>query len=277
MDYLDSVVDHLADEPEPRDLKYAVLHLQAAAEVLLKARLLQEHWSLVFKDPGRADRARFQSGDFESCGTAETIARLRGIVGLELPRSAEDELKKLAAWRNALQHFGLTVPAQAVQARTAVILDFLLLFINEHLIPNLNGIDLEYANEGEFYILNRLHSLKALTKARMGRLLPALATHAERTVDCPDCGQLALVVGSTPIQCRFCGVEHHNAENFAMFYVGVGLGLEWEPGYENVADWPIRTCASCTRHALVLEAGTAAAPGEHTPLCFACGAIATTE
>lgn len=56
MDYLDSVVDHLPGEPKPRDLKYAVLHLLAATEALLKARLLQEHWSLVFRDPGRPDR-----------------------------------------------------------------------------------------------------------------------------------------------------------------------------------------------------------------------------
>ncbi|MDJ0466041.1 hypothetical protein [Streptomyces sp. H27-C3] len=33
------------DPPEPRDLKYAILHLQAAVEVLLKARLQREHWS----------------------------------------------------------------------------------------------------------------------------------------------------------------------------------------------------------------------------------------
>ncbi|MEU1409794.1 hypothetical protein ABZ471_47740 [Streptomyces sp. NPDC005728] len=39
-DYLRSVVNHLdRDEPGPRDLKYGVLHLQAATEVLLKARL----------------------------------------------------------------------------------------------------------------------------------------------------------------------------------------------------------------------------------------------
>lgn len=43
MDYLDSVVGHLSGEPKPRDLKYAVLHLQAVVEVFLKVRLLQEH------------------------------------------------------------------------------------------------------------------------------------------------------------------------------------------------------------------------------------------
>jgi hypothetical protein len=41
-----------------RDIKYAVLHLQAAAEVLLKARLFREHWDLVFNDPGKATPRR---------------------------------------------------------------------------------------------------------------------------------------------------------------------------------------------------------------------------
>ncbi|MGJ3558659.1 hypothetical protein ACR6C2_05390 [Streptomyces sp. INA 01156] len=64
IDYLRSVVDHLteADPPTPRALKYAVLHLQAAAEVLLKSRLLREHWSLVFKEPGAATRKKFEAG-----------------------------------------------------------------------------------------------------------------------------------------------------------------------------------------------------------------------
>ncbi|WP_186784533.1 hypothetical protein [Streptomyces sp. CBG33] len=40
IDYLTSVVEHLSrTRPDPRDLKYAVLHLHAATEVLLKARL----------------------------------------------------------------------------------------------------------------------------------------------------------------------------------------------------------------------------------------------
>src|SRR4051794_21616080 len=59
LDYLTSVVEHL-DENEstvtPRDVKYAVLHLQAAVEVLLKARLMAEHWSLVFSKPEDATR-----------------------------------------------------------------------------------------------------------------------------------------------------------------------------------------------------------------------------
>ncbi|MEV0974769.1 hypothetical protein [Microtetraspora glauca] len=273
LDYLDSVVDHLSGEPNPRNLKYAVLHLQAATEVLLKARLLQEHWSLVFKDPGRADRGRFESGAFESCATSEAIIRLRNILAVELPKSATDEISQLTKWRNALQHYGLIAPAPAVESRAAHILDFLLLFINEYLMPGLSGEDAEYAYETAYHIRSRLSHIRALIQARMDRLSPVLAPHAERTVSCPDCGQLALVVGSAPLRCRFCDEEHRNPVNLAQFYVGIALGKEWEPGYEDLATWPIQRCPGCAEDTLVLEAGTAAAPRSHTPLCFACGGI----
>ncbi|MGW4184288.1 hypothetical protein ACWEK2_19150 [Streptomyces albidoflavus] len=55
-----SAFDHLSQrngEPGARGLKYSVLHLQAAVEALLKARLIREHWSLVFSDLTRQSGA----------------------------------------------------------------------------------------------------------------------------------------------------------------------------------------------------------------------------
>lgn len=277
MDYLDSVANCLSGEPTSRDLKYAVLHLQAATEVLLKARLLQEHWSLVFREPGRADRARFKSGDFESCGTPEVINRLRNILGVDLPKQAVDEINQLAKWRNALQHYGLTTPASAVESRAAQIFDFLLLFIDEHLTSNLDNEDVMYVSEGGYYLRAKLGSMRAVINVRMDRIRPTLAPVAARTVECPDCAQRALVVGSPLLRCHFCEEEHSRAANLAVFYVGVTLGKEWEPGYEDRASWPIRVCPSCAEDALVLEADTTAVPGSGTPLCFACGAVFSTE
>ncbi|XXZ47501.1 hypothetical protein AAGT00_00695 (plasmid) [Streptomyces cavourensis] len=131
------MVDHLteADPPTPRALKYAVLHLQAAAEVLLKARLQRAHWSLVFADPGTATRKNYESGKFTSCTTEAAIDRLRNIAGVEIDIKSAAALKKLAETRNSLQHYGLTWPARAVEARAAEVLDFLMTFVHSELTP----------------------------------------------------------------------------------------------------------------------------------------------
>jgi hypothetical protein len=40
-----------------------VLHLQAAAEILVKVRLQREGFEHVFEDPGQADETKWKRGD----------------------------------------------------------------------------------------------------------------------------------------------------------------------------------------------------------------------
>ncbi|MGW0886033.1 hypothetical protein [Streptomyces sp. NPDC002671] len=109
LDYLLNVITSLADDEErvsAHNLKYAVLHLQAAAEVLLKYRLQQEHWTLVFADPGKARKEDLADGSLASCTPAQTVDRLRHIVGLPITDKDAAALTKLAKTRNGLQHYG---------------------------------------------------------------------------------------------------------------------------------------------------------------------------
>lgn len=50
VDYLQDAVRRLGATPSPTDLKYAVLHLHAGVEVLLKYRLICEDWRLILED-----------------------------------------------------------------------------------------------------------------------------------------------------------------------------------------------------------------------------------
>jgi hypothetical protein len=59
LDYMESAVGHLSGSPTDRDLKYGVLHLAAAIEVLLKMRLAGEHWALIFEQSGSASMDKF--------------------------------------------------------------------------------------------------------------------------------------------------------------------------------------------------------------------------
>lgn len=273
LDYLLSVVDLLSGAPGPRELKYAVLHLQAGTEVLLKARLLREHWSLVVNDPGKASWDKYNSGDFVSCGTEEAIHRLRKIVRLDISDAQARAVAELSRTRNALQHYGLTRPVPAVKAQAVRVLDFLLDFISEHMQPRLHRDQVD-----EFYLENpeaiqigramvtvrsRLRDIEAFVTARFAQLQDELSPHLDRTVACHHCGQLALVAGGEWITCRFCR-ETAPAEHAADEYASFVLNRD-ELGHEH--------CPDCRRKALVVGAQTAAAPGQATMLCFACGKV----
>jgi len=271
LDYLDSVVEHLSGEPTIRDLKYAVLHLQSATEVLLKARLQQEHWSLVFKDPGRADRGRFESGDFESCTTSEALSRLRGIAGIHMSEGDAKEIDRLAKWRNALQHYGLTAPALAVESRAAQVLDILLKFLTDELLAELDEAgDADYRVTHIRHIHYRLGRIHAFVKTRMDRLRADLEPLADSTVTCPECDQPTVPLRPSPPACRCCEVVWDTAEELAERYAHSVLG---EPNFSIHADGvipPVRQCPACGVDALVLRACTAAAPEQPVPLCFGC-------
>ncbi|MEU2854558.1 hypothetical protein [Streptomyces syringium] len=265
VDYLVSVADHLAgdDVPLPRDIKYAVLHLQAAAEVLLKARLQREHWSLVFKDPGTATRAAFEKGDFESCTTENAVVRLRNIADLRIDDKAAADLKSLAKSRNALQHYGLTAPARAVEARAASVLDFLLAFVYDQLLPQLTrdeaaGIRLHLDGVAE-----TVRGLQSFLTKRRNRLKGELKDLQHHTVQCPSCGEWAMLLGegNSP-NCLFCHASWDDATDAAADYV-----IDFE-----IKTADLWTCPECAVTALIYgQARIAAAPGETLSLCFACG------
>ncbi|MDQ0687109.1 hypothetical protein QFZ56_006072 [Streptomyces achromogenes] len=83
LDFLVSAVGSLSGDdgqPGPRDMKYAVLHLQAAAETLLKARLEMHDPALVWTKVELFDQRKHEAGDFKSCGVKTAIERLRDTV-----------------------------------------------------------------------------------------------------------------------------------------------------------------------------------------------------
>ncbi|WP_411147412.1 hypothetical protein [Streptomyces sp. A30] len=305
MDYLDRAVAGLTEgvtPPSERDLKYAVLHLQAATEVLLKARLIGEHWSLVFRKISDADLEKFKRGDFDSCNTDETIDRLTKIAQVEISPKARDAIAKLAKDRNALMHYGHTGSAYVVEARTAQVLDFLLEFVNGELRPMLDGefrkqFHLGQSGEGrvspeiflervdspevqsvhrELYAVDetmgelrlKLGRIEKLVDKRMKDLAGELEAVKHRTVHCPDCRQMAFVVNEDqaaprPVGCRFCLFEVRNPEVAAIDYV-------WRVTGED--NGQLDTCPVCKLDSLVLGAVTAEDEGEEIGLCFSCGA-----
>ncbi|MFJ2109482.1 hypothetical protein ACIOHH_33480 [Streptomyces microflavus] len=208
IDYLVSVVKHLHPDTggTPRDIKYAVLHLQAAAEVLLKARLSHEHWSLVFKDPAKANWDDVADASFESCTTTAAVERLRNIASLPITKKNADALADLAKDRNRLQHYGLTHNAKAVESRAATVLDFLMDFLDGALVPQLTQDEAAFVAPQMALVRDGLSAIQSFVTKRMNRLRgEVLKGSEERTLRCPDCNQLALLASDASGGfCHFC-------------------------------------------------------------------------
>lgn len=89
LDFLLHAAEHVKEE-SPRSWKYALLHLIAGVELLLKARLENEHWSLVFQEMEKANKEAFINGNFRSVDFDSLITRLSGISSVMI--SKEDKV-----------------------------------------------------------------------------------------------------------------------------------------------------------------------------------------
>ncbi|MEU8828833.1 hypothetical protein [Streptomyces sp. NPDC048636] len=261
IDYLVGVVNHLtADKVGPRELKYAVLHLHAAAEVLLKARLQQEHWSLVFDDPRKATRRAFESGNFQSCGITDTVTRLNEIARVTLTATDQKALKSLGRDRNALQHYGLTHNARAVEARAGQVLDFLVRFLDDELQPQLSDDAVKWVRQDMLGKVRKgLRNIRAYRTERRKRLLDTLKDVGHRTLECQECGELALIARD---RCHFCNYPFGSQapEEAADLYMSY---RHFEP-QELISD-----CPRCTRRTMAQEVVTAAS-ADPVDFCFNC-------
>ncbi|WLQ63373.1 hypothetical protein [Streptomyces glycanivorans] len=287
LDYLVSVVELLQREEgaaSARDLKYAVLHLAAGAEVLLKSRLHMEHWSLVFTDPGAATCTALEDGSLSSCTPEQTRKRLKNIVGITFASHEEQALKDLASSRNALQHWGLIgdqARAAVVASTTATVLNFLVSFVDNHLLPELKEPERSAAELEMEHVRDGLHYIEEYVRERMKDLAPRLGPVRPMTVQCPLCGQWALVVpgfkdgpdtdridDTYNVECLFCSASF-NAVEAAHEYNAAILGC-YSEAEEYDGPEGIYTCPLCPHGLLIRGVSTAADRERPVDFCFAC-------
>jgi hypothetical protein len=79
------------------------IRVYTAIELILKARLLHEHWSLIVsKNPSRS---AFDAGDFVSVTFEDACKRLADAVLDPVPPKARDSFNELRKLRNLIVHF----------------------------------------------------------------------------------------------------------------------------------------------------------------------------
>lgn len=83
--------------------KQSVIAFYTAVELILKARLMAEHWSLVVTKS--ADLVSFRTGDFQSVTFEEACSRLARVVSSSLPEGTRRSFDDLRKHRNKMVHF----------------------------------------------------------------------------------------------------------------------------------------------------------------------------
>lgn len=112
----------LADE-EPREWKFAVLHVVQAIELLLKARLEAEHPVLVFEDVDRRRRA---------VSMTQAVDRIVNVAGIRLSSREQRSIRKARGWRDAIVHHSFEMSAYEVESVYVQLFEFLVRFHDEH-------------------------------------------------------------------------------------------------------------------------------------------------
>lgn len=97
-DFLGTAIDQFNSNP-----KYSVIHFCTAIELLLKARLMHEHWSLIVL--GDPDVKKFEAGDFKSLNFKDLIPRIEDVLDEKIPEKAKSSFHSVAQHRNRMVHF----------------------------------------------------------------------------------------------------------------------------------------------------------------------------
>lgn len=200
LDFVLSAAEH-ARRDSARDWKYALLHLVAGVELLLKARLGQEHWSLLFADKDKADRNALESGDFTSVDFKTACTRLAQIATVEIDKSALHDLKELRKLRHRIQHFGIDVEVEQVRSLMAKGTNFFVDAVRAYMTPHIST-EQEESLEA---IHEHLGHFREFVRERLATIEPELEGHALGA--CPRCWQWTVIIGEGKTECAFCGYE----------------------------------------------------------------------
>lgn len=260
LDFVSSGVEHILKDRSPHFLKYAILHLSAGTELLLKEVLKNEHWSLIFENPNNAKYELLRTGEFKSVDFETLITRLNNISEIELSDKDISVLRQLRRLRNKIEHFEFRQNTKAIKSLSSKVLCLLLNFINENLeTSKLSNTSKEYIEK----LRSDAIKFKEFAALRTAQIKSDL-TEAQKKYNlenCPLCRQAALVLNDD-LQCLFCGYTD-GAEKVAELYAENIIGESRYICMTDGGEFPVIDCIHC-------GAATFVDKGVDGYVCFNC-------
>lgn len=247
LDFIDYALDHLSGvELTNRDIKYGVLHLNSGIEIILKEKLFQTHWSLVFADINEADSNHLDNFNFQSPNLAITIKRLKKIC--DIKDIDYDDFEPLNKTRNKIEHFTITDNVPTIKSHAALATHRIIEFIEKH-------IEITEEEDKNLFvsIKEKILLFDEFIKVRMEKILEQF--RPEDLFLCPSCGQKSFFIKK--YQCRFCGYENDDPYDLVQKVLEMFLSDIW-------GDGPIvEICFNCNEPCVVNI--------KNEYHCYACG------
>lgn len=274
-------------EEDGQQLSFAVVDLAVASEVLLKARLVREHWTLILDDldSGRPDRGALISGSAKTVAPGQAVDRLSRLIGVPLgdtkdKKSRAHQVSQVTNLRNRAAHFTLaTMAPLSIRAHLGLGLQFVLWFLETEFADSPSKAHVDGLLE---VMGTELGRVQELVRERLRDLAPEL-DRAVVCVQCPRCSQPTLMLlgaGVGEPACPFCRsiTSETDRNQLAEEYVGEVLTLSSYETFKDGGEWPVFDCPECGQEALVggvRQVRPLHVDGEASePVywgCFACG------
>ena len=260
IDYL-LLAGEQVQEGSDRMIKHSVATLADGVELLLKSRIEEKDWSLLFKEIDKACRSKYESGDFISITFDQATKRLKNLCDVEIADKQLTIVNELRQSRNRIRHFAISIDAEVAMSLVAKTFSFALSFIAEHL-PHAN----DDCSEDLVAIRELLGKFDEFVDERFKQIQAKLDAHSSPEIDCPVCLQTAYMIEGDRVRCYFC---EHEAPPDSAAEEWVDTFLPYRRLKDSLIDPKTRECPECSSESCVFLG--AETDGRIGHLCFSCG------
>ena len=222
-----------------------MLHLAAGVELLLKERLREADWPLLFDDIEAADELKLASGDFIGVGQSKALKRLRDH-GVTIAGRHKRTLRLLRQKSNRIKHFAVIDSQTSVETVTARALGFALDFVSAEIEEAVGDREI-----GEYLetLRNAVTELDAFVQERWEEIRSRVDAAGTAVIVCFSCGEEAVLIDDD-VRCEFCGASSE-ADDAVHRYASEVLGMTLYEAVKDGGEYPVSTCPSCEYETLV--------------------------
>lgn len=243
-------------------IKYTLLNLSSGIELVLKYRLLQEHWTYVFADMNKARKNALQAGEFKSVDSETIIERLENLCDIKLEESDKLDLKNLRKRRNKAEHFEFDEHILSVQSSIHKSISILIKIMVDYY-----NFD-EFSDEEAQLFADIKETMRTLEKHYNDAKAIAQKTleqtgNSVNAITCPECEEKFLLIDDG-VKCYFCEYED-SGESAAQNYIQNIIGIDEYSTVKDGGDYPLEECPECGAESFVYDC-----EGEKA-ICFDCG------